>query len=406
MFLPYRAKNPPENVPYVTYSLLGLNTLVYALTSVHFLHVRESAVQALAVSDETFSLGRLFSAMFLHENLLHLVGNMLFLWIFGGPLEGRLRPLKFTLVYLISGMLGGLLSEVVVGIHNPAEFSLGASGAIMGLAGAYLWTFPHSIICVFRFRLLPFICGSYDWKAQWVILYYVALDVLNGILLGGHDGVGHFAHLGGCAAGFGMAALLRVPRDAEHYSNAQASLATMKDHADLNVYELEALMEAANPSVKLIQTYCHKRLLSGHAADEAKCVQALQKHGRVLIEQGEATALASLVLRLPEPAMRGLPPAFFLRLGSQLERSYANDEATRVYYRILEVTPQAPEAEAAWFRLGRLAEKVYQDADQARQFYGEMLRLFPAGPLALDARRALTQMAAPVPALSPETRPA
>lgn len=400
MFLPYRAKNPPEHVPYVTYTLIGLNTLVYALTSHHFLHVRDSAVQAFAVSDETFSVGRLFSAMFLHENLLHLVGNMLFLWIFGASLEGRLRPLKFAALYLVAGLFGGLLSEVVVGIHNPGEFSLGASGAIMGLAGAYLWVFPHSIICVFRFRLLPFIFGSYDWKAQWVIGYYVALDVLNGVLLGGGDGVGHFAHLGGCAAGFGMALLLRAPRDAEHYSQAQASLATTKNHADLNVYELEALMEAANPGVTLIQTYCHKRLASGHPADETKCVQALQKHGRVLIEQGDAAALASLVLRLPETAMRGLPPAFFLRLGSQLERVFANDLATRVYYRILEATPQAVEAEAAWFRLGRLAEKVYQDPDQARQFYGEMLQRFPAGPLALDGQRALAQMGKVGPDLS------
>ncbi len=402
MFLPYRAKNPPENVPYVTYTLIGLNTLVYALTSSHFVQVRESALHAFGVSDETFSLPRLFSAMFLHENLLHLGGNMLFLWIFGASLEGRLRPLKFTLLYLIAGLVGGVLDEVMVGMHHPGRFCLGASGAIMGLAGAYLWVFPHAIICIFRLWLIPFRCGTYEWKAQWVVIYYFALDVLNGVLLGGHDGIGHFAHIGGCAAGFGMAVALRVPRDAEHYSNAQATLATMRDHADLNVYELEALMEAANPSIKLVQTYCQKRLMSGHPADEGKCVQALQKHSRVLVEQGDATALASLVMQLPDTAMRSLPPAFFLRLGSQLERTFSNDMATRVYYRILETTPQALEAEAAWFRLGRLAERVYQDMGQARHFYSEMLRLFPAGALVLDGQRALGQLAKAGPDLSPE----
>lgn len=406
MFLPYRAKNPPEHVPYVTYTLIGLNTLVYALTSDHFTHVRLSALHAFGVSDETFSLPRLFSAMFLHENLLHLGGNMLFLWIFGASLEGRLRPLKFTLLYLVSGLVGGVLDEVMVGMHSPGRFCLGASGAIMGLAGAYLWVFPHAIICIFRFWLIPWRCGTYEWKAQWVIIYYFALDVLNGVLLGGHDGVGHFAHIGGCAAGFGMAVALRVPRDAEHYSQAQATLATMRDHADLNVYELEALMEAANPSIKLVQTYCQKRLSSGHPADEAKCVQALQKHSRVLVEQGDAVALASLVMQLPDTAMRSLPPAFFLRLGSQLERIFANDVATRVYYRILEATPQALEAEAAWFRLGRLADKVYQDPAQACYFYGEMLRLFPSGPLALDGQRALAQVGKPAPEASAKTSPA
>lgn len=239
-----------------------------------------------------------------------------------------------------------------------------------------------------------------------MVIYYFALDVLNGVLLGGHDGVGHFAHIGGCAAGFGMAVALRVPRDAEHYSQAQATLATMRDHAELNVYELEALMEAANPSLKLVQTYCQKRLISGHPADQAECVQALQKHSRVLVEQGDAVALASLVMQLPDTAMRSLPPAFFLRLGSQLERLFANDVATRVYYRILEAAPQALEAEAAWFRLGRLADKVYQDPAQARYFYGEMLRLFPAGPLALDGQRALAQVGKAALDTSPKTLPA
>ncbi len=401
MFLPYRAKNPPEHVPYVTYTLIGLNTLVYALTSDHLLSVRESALHAFGVSDETFSLPRLFSAMFLHENPLHLIGNMLFLWIFGASLEGRLRPLKFTLLYLTAGLVGGVLDEVVVGMHSPGRFCLGASGAIMGLAGAYLWVFPHAIICIFRLWLIPWRCGTYEWKAQWVVIYYFALDVLNGVVLGGQDGIGHFAHIGGCAAGFGMAVALRVPRDAEHYSNAQATLATMKDYDSLNVYELEALMEAASPNIKLVQTYCQKRLLSGHSADEAKCVQALQKHSGVLIEQGDAMSLASLVMQLPDGAMRSLPPAFFLRLGSQLERIYANDMATRVYYRILEATPQALEAEAAWFRLGRLAERVYQDAGQARHFYSEMLRLFPVGALALDGRRALGLLEKTGPDLSP-----
>jgi hypothetical protein len=82
MFLPYRAKNPPERFPYVTLGLIAANTLIYAATSEYFLFVRRGVVQDFAVSHEHFTLARLFSAMFLHGDPLHLIGNMLFLWLF------------------------------------------------------------------------------------------------------------------------------------------------------------------------------------------------------------------------------------------------------------------------------------------------------------------------------------
>jgi len=399
MFLPYRAKNPPERVPYATYSLIGLNTLIYALTSHDLLYIREGAMHALAVSDETLSPWRLLTAMFLHANPLHLIGNMLFLWIFGASLEGRLGPPKFLALYLCAGLTGSLLDEFVVGIHHPGRFSLGASGAIMGLAGAYLWVFPHAIISVFRVWI-PFVFGSYDWKAQWVILYYVALDVLNGVL-GAGDGVAHFAHIGGAATGLLLVVAMRVPRDDEQYSNAQANLASFKNPAELNIYELEALMGSAKPSVSLIQAYCQKRALSGHPADHAKCAAALQTHARTLMEQGDAADLGTLVLQLPAETTASLPTVFFLRLGSQLERIYANDLATKVYYRVLEINSMAPDAECALFRLGRLADKAYGDPEQARHFYSEMLRCFPNGSLTLDGQRALAALSAPAAAAVP-----
>src|SRR5579884_892383 len=138
MLLPYRAKNPPESAPYATIGIIVLNVLVYLATAnyANFAwSIRPECVPALAINDEHFSIWRLFSSMFLHENLLHIAGNMLFLWVFGSAVEGRLRSVKFVIVYLLCGIGGDLLHEFVVGMYNPALYSLGASGAIMGIAG-------------------------------------------------------------------------------------------------------------------------------------------------------------------------------------------------------------------------------------------------------------------------------
>src|SRR5258708_37049548 len=133
--LQFRAKNPPEHFPFVTVGLIVANTLVFALTSHYCLFIRHEIVEDFAVSHNTLSLFRLITAMFLHHDLLHLAGNMLFLWIFGASSEGRMRPWFLLPSYLIAGLAGGMLHELFMGHLHPAQLSLEASGAVMGVAG-------------------------------------------------------------------------------------------------------------------------------------------------------------------------------------------------------------------------------------------------------------------------------
>ena len=132
--IPYRAKNPPESFPYATLGLILLNTLIFAITSEYFLVIRDEVTKAWAVSHDTLNPLRLITAMFLHGSIIHLGGNMLFLWIFGAAAEGRLGTIKYLLIYFIAGITGGLLHDGVVGYLHPTQFGLGASGAIMGIA--------------------------------------------------------------------------------------------------------------------------------------------------------------------------------------------------------------------------------------------------------------------------------
>lgn len=396
LLVPYRAKNPPEVFPTVTVSLMVLNTLIFACTSRHFWTVKDSAVAAFAVSHATLSPWRLLSAMFLHESLLHLAGNMLFLWIFGAATEGRLRPLRFLAVYLFAGTIGGLLSDFVSGLVDPDIQNLGASGAIMGLAGAYLYLFPYSpirLVWGFWFGLLPR-GGITDWQARWVVLYFVGLDVFNGLIMGAQDGVGHLAHLGGAGAGFLLTWLLRVPRDTEDVSEVQATLSDMRDVSLLPLRDLEALMQRPTTDVKLILAYCRQATISHIGASEAKCLWALHQYGPLLMDQADPKQLAGVLLPLSPASTRQVSPIFFLRLGSRLEIAGASDTAVRIYQRVCDVFPPSPDTEMAYLRVGRLMETVYGDMAQARFCYQKMLEQFPAGLMAGEAERGLRRLPA------------
>src|SRR2546421_3122666 len=228
--LPFRAKNPPEHFPYATIGLMVVHTLIFLLTSEIFLVIRKDILLGYAVSHQTLSLFRLITAMFLHHDILHLAGNMLFLWIFGASVEGRLRPWVFLPAYLVAGLAGGLLHDLIMGVGHPAQFSLGASGAIMGVAGMYLYMFPYSLIrAVHRTYWIGGWLSVSDIQARWVILYYIGFDLLYQLLAQGADGVGHLAHLGGFGAGVLIVAALRVRRGTQEGFHRQATRAGTKD---------------------------------------------------------------------------------------------------------------------------------------------------------------------------------
>ena len=396
MLIPYRAKNPPDAFPYMTVSLMVINTLVFALTSNGWT-VHDSAVERFAVSHTNLSPWTLLTAMFLHGSLLHLAGNMLFLWIFGAAIEGRLKPLRYLAVYLGAGAIGSLLSDFVTGLINPDAFNLGASGAIMGLAGAYLYLFPYAPIRIAWFLWLGLLPrgGVTDWQARWVVLYFLGLDVFNGIIMGGGDGVGHFAHLGGAGAGFLFVWLLKMPRDSEDISEVQASLSDMRDVKLLTLYELDSLMQRPTEDVRLILAYCRQSLIAPMGASEAKCLWALRQYGNLLMERAEPETLAHVLLPLTQPHACQVPSVYFLRLGSRLEKAMAYETAVRIYRRLCEVHPASADADSSHLRVGRIMEQFYGDKQQAHFCYSEILKQNPQGPLSLEARQALRRLGLP-----------
>jgi membrane associated rhomboid family serine protease len=143
----------------------------------------------------------LFTAMFLHGSPLHLAGNMLFLWIFGDNVEEVLGTFRYVLVYLACGLVGSIAQ--IVAAPDSLIPTLGASGAIAGVMGAYVVWFPHNRIRVLVFRFIT------EMPAMAVIGLWIVMQLWEGFgslgRIGESGGVAYLAHVGGAVTGIAAA---------------------------------------------------------------------------------------------------------------------------------------------------------------------------------------------------------
>jgi len=218
---PLHDENPTGITPYFTYGLIGLNIVV-------FLHERSLSSEQL---DQFFGMyavipreltnsfaeewTTLFTSQFLHGGWLHLISNMVFLWVFGNNIEERMGHFKYLIFYLACGALAAL-SQWFIGMDSTIP-SLGASGAIAGVLGAYVIRFPKSRILTLVF--LGFFITTIRIPAVVLIGIFVIQNVISGLLslqaanMGVEaGGVAYWAHIGGFAFGMILAPLFGLFR--------------------------------------------------------------------------------------------------------------------------------------------------------------------------------------------------
>ncbi|MCA8883418.1 MAG: rhomboid family intramembrane serine protease [Rhodobacteraceae bacterium] len=208
--IPIRDHNPATRTPYVTYGLIAANVAAFLATlplfadpgALQSFFLVWGAVPARIGAGQ--GLETLITAMFLHGGWMHLLGNMLYLHIFGDNLEDRLGHVPFAGFYLLSGIGAGLIQ--VAADPGSTVPIVGASGAIAGVMGGYLLMFPLARIDIFIFliviiRVIP--------VPAWITLgLWLGLQVFNG--LGAPTdmgGVAYWAHAGG----FVLGAVLMLP---------------------------------------------------------------------------------------------------------------------------------------------------------------------------------------------------
>jgi membrane associated rhomboid family serine protease len=226
--LPLRDNIPTSRTAYVTYALIAVNVLVYFFwqrgglslgdpTNLHYqcqltewaavpreiTHGSSEALPPQCGTDSANPYLTIFTAMFMHAGLLHLGGNMLFLWIFGNNVEEAMGPVKYLIFYLLAGIAA--LALQIIPDPSSQIATLGASGAIAGVLGGYIRLFPRAkvitvIFIVFFFTILelPAMIVLGLWFLQ------QALFAANSIGTSG-GGVAYFAHVGGFV--FGLLAI-------------------------------------------------------------------------------------------------------------------------------------------------------------------------------------------------------
>jgi len=201
--LPIRDLNPTRRIPYVTYVLVGLNVLVFIyemmlpLPGLERLFMNWGVVPYQVTNAFSLPVALTFiTSMFLHGGVAHIIGNMLYLWIFGDNVEDCMGSVLYTVFYFMSGILAGL-AQVLVGSDLMIP-SVGASGAVAGVLGAYLVMFPEARVHTLIF--FGFFVRRASIPAGFVLGGWFILQFFNGVLSLGMmqaGGVAWFAHIGG-----------------------------------------------------------------------------------------------------------------------------------------------------------------------------------------------------------------
>lgn len=218
MFLPLSDDNPHKIIraPYVTFALIAVNVVVFLLTT-GLVPTPTANANALgyglipAVVTERAALAphlvvvptwaTWFTYMFMHGGWMHLIGNMLFLWVFADNVEDAMGHVRFLAFYILCGLIGGATHLVLnLGSHAPL---VGASGAISGVLAAYLLLYPHVRVFGLAFKIIPITIPVWLALGTWVALQAYYLVISTG------GSTAWWAHIGGLAAGFALVSVFK-----------------------------------------------------------------------------------------------------------------------------------------------------------------------------------------------------
>jgi membrane associated rhomboid family serine protease len=229
--IPLRDDNPTRTTPYVVFGLIAVNIIIFLidmlgthdhtgglmqlrmvpLNIINGLHGAPAVAPALHPVWLT-----IFTSMFMHANLLHIGGNMLYLWIFGNNIEDTLGHVGFLLFYLAGGFVAAV-AHILSTAGDPrlaAAPTVGASGAIAAVLGAYLILFPQArVVCLI---MLGYFITTARVPAIIVLLLWIGMQFISVSFIGGYgtgsSGVAYWAHIGGFVAGILMILILPKTR--------------------------------------------------------------------------------------------------------------------------------------------------------------------------------------------------
>lgn len=215
--IPLRALLYRRETPVITLLLIAANVLCFLFEMAQPPYLREQFIQHYALIPDQIRYSEFLTSMFLHGGWLHLIGNMWFLWVFGSHIEDAIGPAKFLLFYLLSGVA----SAIVQFIFNfgSAIPTIGASGAIAGVMGAFLVLYPRVRVVTLIFIVI--FVTTFEIPAAFMLLYWFMIQFVSGVgsltAMAQAQGIAWFAHVGGFLAGIAMIGIFHVRRQRFSY---------------------------------------------------------------------------------------------------------------------------------------------------------------------------------------------
>jgi membrane associated rhomboid family serine protease len=391
MIIPLGTDSRLRNTPYMNWALIAANVIVFVVFQhlsnlqghwVWRLDANALVASGYELSPTPESVTSFVTYAFLHSGWFHLIGNMLFLYIFGNNVNDKMGHVGYLAFYLAGGIFAGIAYVLMSPPGGPPV--VGASGAIAAVTGAYLVLFPRANVTIFY---IWYFIGKYELPGLWFILFFFGQDLL--LNFAGDKGVAHVAHIGGTIFGFVVSLMLLMlqllPRD-------QFDMVAMMKQWNRRRQYRDIVSKGYNPF-----DY-DPRSRSGQIAPpppDPRQEEIMNIRGAILeaISRRDLPTAAHLYLQLKQiDPQQALPKAAQLDIANQLAGESLYPQAAEAYETLLRVYPKAEQIEEIELMLGLVYSRYLEQYDRAKHYLQRaMLRLHDENALRM-AREELTRI--------------
>jgi membrane associated rhomboid family serine protease len=369
-FWPIHDEFGVKRVPFINYTIIFVNVIVYFLFG--FSGNYEQIVETFGFIPARFSWLTIFTSMFLHGGIMHLVGNMWYLYLMGDNIEDRWGHFQYLVFYLFSGIVASLFYGFFSFGDARTIPSIGASGAISGVLGAYLVLFPkgkitfwYYIFAIFTVYRGTFDIFSYVWISLWFIQQLIGMIISIGSTSA--SGIAFGAHIGGFLAGMGIALIVKLIQRARYISSVNIGRNALYDIIGSPVTKpmsFEDQIELFN-----IEKQIKQLIKDGNFKDAA-------------VLYGDAVRKFS-DLDIKEP--------FQFRFAEILQEQGLSDEAIAAYKSFIRKNPFSRFADNALYNLGQLYLNK-GEKEKAKNCFRQITVFYPYSELNNVARYALSDI--------------
>jgi len=395
-FIPLGTTRPHWRIPYATYGLMVINLLFYGVQ-----HAQPDAISGFIPAQP--SLWAWLISLFTHADVMHILFNLLFLWLFGTLAEDVLGIGLFLAFYFGGAAAATGLDWMIAGASSPANLQIpriGASGAIAGIMGLSSVCFIRTKVRIWYFALffLTLRTGMAEIGAPVFLGIWAVWEVLQGLFwtslessLGIISGTAHWAHVGGFILGLGGALAFslhkKVPRQ-DLISGRRA--VTDSYEAYSQVGELEKLVRQSPQDFAAWKALGRAHELAGRKAKAGQAYEQGLKFALQTRNYPEAAKLyraSNSCLLMPE-----CPQGQKYELACASERLGHFPEAYLLFREVQAQAPSDPEAETALLRAGEIARIQLNEPEKARECFQRLLQQYPYSQLTTLAREKLRQL--------------